>query len=87
MPHISTHDPHLTLAITKARQSELLKAAGRIRLMQETRASKHRLLISSALSGLGSFLISAGKRLQAQHTPVVPCCPDICQPDYSPGIG
>jgi hypothetical protein len=80
------YNPGVVLIMVKERQRELLEEARHIRLTQGVKRARLR-FVDRLLADTGSLLISVGMRLQARCKPVVACCAEGHQPDYSHGVG
>jgi len=62
-------DPFM-LAAGEARRRDFLEEAERHRLIQKAKAARTGLL-DRVLASIGGFLISAGKKLQGRHAPLL----------------
>ena len=63
-------NPYLMIKMDAIHRQELLREAEHYRLVRLARSATPRLL-DRVLASLGSFLIAAGERLRARHTPIV----------------
>jgi len=66
----------LILEMDRMRRQELYEEAERYRLLRQASPTTPRLL-DRILANIGSFLISAGERLQARQAPVVPHASEV----------
>jgi hypothetical protein len=80
------YNPDVVLIMVKEHQRELLEEAKRVRLVREAKPANHG-FVDHLLADIGGLLISAGTKLQARCKPVMACCAEVHQPDYSPGVG